>query len=108
MEKYQDELTILGIPEHTDINLRELRRAFKKRSLAMLPEKHPTVANAHTQFEEVNAAFVKVILTDGLNKIRHDYSLDTHPLSRQWRVHRTPPSWRDLPEQLPVHHHTRP
>ena len=61
MEKYQDELTILGIPEHTDINLRELRRAFKKRSLAMLPEKHPTVANAHTQFEEVNAAFVKVI-----------------------------------------------
>ena len=26
----------------------------------MLPEKHPTVPNAHTRFEEVNAAFVRV------------------------------------------------
>ena len=60
MKEFQDELEILGIPEQSELNLRELRRAFKKRSLAMLPEKHPTVANAHTQFEEVNAAFVKV------------------------------------------------
>ena len=61
MKEFQDELEILGIPELSDLNLRELRKAFRKRSLAMLPEKHPTVANAHTQFEEVNAAFVKVI-----------------------------------------------
>ena len=27
----------------------------------MLPEKHPTVPNAHTKFEEVNAAFIKVL-----------------------------------------------
>ena len=60
MEKYQDELAVLGISEYSDVNLRDIRRAFKKKSLAMLPEKHPTVANAHTQFEEVNAAFVKV------------------------------------------------
>ena len=60
MEKYQDELATLGISEYSDVNLKDLRRAFKKKSLAMLPEKHPTVANAHTQFEEVNAAFVKV------------------------------------------------
>ena len=25
----------------------------------MFPEKHPTVANAHSQFEEVNSAFVR-------------------------------------------------
>ena len=60
MKEFQDELAVLGILEQTDLNLRELRRAFKKKSLAMLPEKHPTVANAHTQFEEVNASFVTV------------------------------------------------
>ena len=41
-------------------NLKDIKRAFKKKSLAMLPEKHPTVPNAHTRFEEVNSAFVKV------------------------------------------------
>jgi DnaJ-class molecular chaperone len=64
MKEFLDELEILGIPEQTELNLKELRRAFKKRSIAMLPEKHPTVANAHTQFEEVNAAFVKVMRTN--------------------------------------------
>ena len=41
-------------------NLRELRKLFKKRCLAMLPEKHPTVPNAHSKFEEVITAFVQV------------------------------------------------
>ena len=54
------ELEILGIEEGTEVNLRELRRAFKKKSLAMLPEKHPTIVNAHAQFEEINTAFVNV------------------------------------------------
>ena len=62
MKEFAEELEILGIPDQNDVSLKELRRAFKKRSLAMLPEKHPTVANAHTQFEEVNAAFVKVLM----------------------------------------------
>ena len=39
---------------------RELRKLFKKRCLAMLPEKHPTVPNAHSKFEEVITAFVQV------------------------------------------------
>ena len=39
---------------------RELRKVFKKRCLAMLPEKHPTVPNAHSKFEEVITAFVQV------------------------------------------------
>ena len=68
MDSYKEELEILGIPDSdSDINLRELRKAFKKRSLAMLPEKHPTVANAHTKFEEVNAAFVKVMIGDRIS-----------------------------------------
>lgn len=68
MDSYKEELEILGIPDSdSDINLRELRKAFKKRSLAMLPEKHPTVANAHTKFEEVNAAFAKVMTGDRIS-----------------------------------------
>ena len=42
--------------------LQELKRQFKKRSIALLPEKHPSYANAHSRFEELNAAFVKVNL----------------------------------------------
>ena len=44
------------------LELKELKKCFKKKSLAMLPEKHPTVANAHSRFEEVNHSFVEVIL----------------------------------------------
>ena len=39
----------------------------------MLPEKHPTVANAHSQFEEVNSAFVK----GGFYLFKNIYRLDT-------------------------------
>ena len=56
----QDELQLIGLPEKEDFNLKEIRKAFKKKSIMMLPEKHPTVPNAHTKFEEINAAFVKV------------------------------------------------
>jgi hypothetical protein len=42
--------------------MKDLRRQFKKRSIALLPEKHPSLANAHSRFEELNAAFVKVRL----------------------------------------------
>ena len=54
-------------PKHIKVNcscitltFRELRKVFKKRCLAMLPEKHPTVPNAHSKFEEVITAFVQV------------------------------------------------
>ena len=59
---YRKELDILGVTDEKEINLKELKKAFKKRSLAMLPEKHPTVANAHSKFEEVNEAFLEVSL----------------------------------------------
>ena len=45
------ELDLLNIANDKEINLKELKKAFKKKSLAMLPEKHPTIANAHSQFE---------------------------------------------------------
>ena len=57
---FKKEVELLGINDEKDFNLKELKKAFKKKSLTMLPEKHPTVANAHSQFEEVNEAFVKV------------------------------------------------
>ena len=60
MENFRPKLDILGIANGENLTLKELRKLFKKKSLAMLPEKHPTVANAHSQFEEVNSAFVKV------------------------------------------------
>ena len=47
MMEIADELGKLGIEEGRDVNLKELRKAFKRKSLAMLPEKHPTVVNAH-------------------------------------------------------------
>ena len=49
-----------GIKQNLNSTFRELRKLFKKRCLAMLPEKHPTVPNAHSKFEEVITAFVQV------------------------------------------------
>ena len=57
---FKKELELLGVGDDKNISLKELKKAFKKKSLAMLPEKHPTVPNAHSQFEEVNEAFVQV------------------------------------------------
>ena len=56
------ELDKLGIEgeEGKDVSLKELRKAFKRKSLAMLPEKHPSVVNAHAIFEDINYAFLKV------------------------------------------------
>ena len=59
---YRKELDLLGVTDEKEINLKELKKAFKKKSLAMLPEKHPTIANAHSQFEEIIEAFVQVLM----------------------------------------------
>ena len=56
----QAELSVLGIHDE-NVNLKDVKKYFKKKSVQMLPEKHPTVPNAHTKFEEVNAAFIKVL-----------------------------------------------
>ena len=51
----------------------------------MLPEKHPTVLNAHTRFEEVNAAFVRVTdSVSGSHCLKYFTILD-HQLLQEWR-----------------------
>ena len=60
LNDFRKELDLLGVGDDKDISLKDLKKAFKRKSLAMLPEKHPTVPNAHSQFEEINEAFVQV------------------------------------------------
>ena len=60
LNDFKKELELLGVGDDKDICLKDLKKAFKRKSLAMLPEKHPTVPNAHSQFEEINEAFVQV------------------------------------------------
>ena len=66
MGDIKESLKILGFSGDENVNekfTKELRKMFKKKSKAMLPEKHPTVPNAHSRFEEVNSAFVSVSIT---------------------------------------------
>ena len=62
MTEISKELQKLGIEveEGKDLNLKDVRKAFKRKSLAMLPEKHPSIVNAHAIFEDINYAFLKV------------------------------------------------
>ena len=59
-EEIKKSMLLLGLNENDKLEMRELRRMFKRRSIAMLPEKHPTVPNAHSKFEEIITAFVQV------------------------------------------------
>ena len=62
LEEMKKSLLLLGLTEDDKLDMRELRRIFKRKSLALLPEKHPTVPNAHSRFEELISAFVQVII----------------------------------------------
>ena len=55
MTEISKELQKLGIEveEGKDLNLKDVRKAFKRKSLAMLPEKHPSIVNAHAIFEDI-------------------------------------------------------
>ena len=50
----------LGFSGDETLTMKECRKMFKRKSIAMLPEKHPTVPNAHSRFEEINIAFIEV------------------------------------------------
>ena len=50
----------LGFTGDETLTMKECRKMFKRKSIAMLPEKHPTVPNAHSRFEEINIAFIEV------------------------------------------------
>ena len=56
----ENHLETLGFSADESLNMKDLRKMFKRKSIAMLPEKHPTVPNAHSRFEEVNVAFIEV------------------------------------------------
>ena len=38
----------------------QVRKVFKKKSVAMLPEKHPSDPRADAKYQELNTAFVQV------------------------------------------------
>ena len=70
LEEIKKSMLLLGFTEDDKLDMRELRRIFKRKSLAMLPERHPTVPNAHSRFEELISAFVQVIIQRSLIIVR--------------------------------------
>ena len=60
MELLVDELELLGLSTTSALTVKDLRKAFKKKSILLLPEKHPSSPNAHSRFEKLNDAFVMV------------------------------------------------
>ena len=60
MDDVRKNMETLGFTGDETLTMKECRKMFKRKSIAMLPEKHPTVPNAHSQFEEINEAFVQV------------------------------------------------
>ena len=66
VEDIKKAMVMLGFNEDDTLDVKDLRKAFKKKSIAMLPEKHPTVPNAHSRFEEIITAFVQVKISCGV------------------------------------------
>ena len=60
----QDELDAIdlggGDPHH--LNMTTIVHAFKRKSFLLMPGKHLSIATAHTRFEQLNAAFLKVCI----------------------------------------------
>ena len=63
MDDVRKHMETLGFGGDETLTMKECRKMFKRKSIAMLPEKHPTVPNAHSRFEEINIAFVEVMYT---------------------------------------------
>ena len=61
MENIKQELELLGLPSDKLFTLKDVKRAFRKRSHALLPEKALANQNAHSRFEHLNTAFLKII-----------------------------------------------
>ena len=60
---YEEQLASLDMTgdSHT-IGIKELVSQFKKKSFYMMPNKHTALPNAHTRFEQMIEAFLKVYL----------------------------------------------
>ena len=61
MTDIRNEIDLIGLPNARSLTLREAKRSFRRKSHLLLPEKALGAPNAHTRFEELNAAFVKVL-----------------------------------------------
>lgn len=61
MAEIVHEIDLIGLSTERTLTLREAKRAFRRKSHTLLPEKALGAPNAHSRFEELNAAFVKVL-----------------------------------------------
>ena len=61
MEGIKNEIKMMGLPENNAFSVKDAKKIFRKKSFSMLPEKSLGSPNAHSQFEELNAAFVKLM-----------------------------------------------
>ena len=86
MQELAQSLEVLGLASLEGLNTRDLRKAFRKRSLQLLPERHPGTMNAHSTFEELNTAFLEVrVEEEGVGE-------EEEGLVMVWKVFGTTPS----------------
>ena len=56
------DLEILGLEGIESLSVRDVKKAYKKKAVQVFPEKNPDNPKAHSRFEEINSAFVKVFI----------------------------------------------
>ena len=61
MEELRSDLELIGMPSDKTLTLKEAKKVFRRKSHLLLPEKALGLQNAHTRFEELNAAFLRVL-----------------------------------------------
>ena len=61
MEALKECLELIGLPSDHPFTAKDAKRVFRKKSYVMLPEKALGSQNAHSKFEELNKAFVKIM-----------------------------------------------
>ena len=81
MDDVRKHMETLGFTGDETLNMKECRRMFKRKSIAMLPEKHPTVPNAHSRFEEINLAFVEVRNISQIHFLKNQYIFCIKPVT---------------------------
>ena len=77
MEELRSELELVGYISDKPLTLKEVKKAFRRKSHVLLPEKSLGAQNAHTRFEELNTAFLKILYY--LRDCNGDYISDMVP-----------------------------
>ena len=60
MAEISKELGILGIEETDSLTIKDVKKTYKRKAIQLFPEKNPDNSKAHSKFEELNSAFIKV------------------------------------------------